>query len=313
MSRASRPATEGWYDDSSLVAGLPRYLRLYAAYSRWAVRRSTGRVIGGSFLLRVFRRLAPILGLPREARVVIAGHVVYLDLTDVRFLWVIDELRGRGDEARVLRLLLRPGDTFLDVGANHGSFAILASHVVGPDGLVVAVEPQPRLASLIRRSLAEAPAPFQVHAVALGEQNAEMPLHVPREGSGAASLVAPQPRARLLAVPVRRADDLLPWTRFPGRTFVKLDVEGAEIAFLRGASRMTRALRPTILFELSPTQQHAAGYRPEDLIAQLDAMGYCRFAEVDRLPEEIAGPLDDLERQRNLLALPHQAPRLSLA
>jgi len=236
--------------------------------------------------------------------VVVAGHAVYLDLTDMRFLWVLDEVRGCGHEARVLRAVLQPGDTFLDVGSNHGSYAILASHVVGPRGLVVAVEPQPRLASLVRRSLAEAPAPFQVHAVALGDQDSESPLYVPREGSGAGSLVARRPGANVFTVPVRRADTFLAWTDFPGRTLIKLDVEGAEVPFLRGAARMIGTLRPTILFELSAIQARAAGYRPEDLIAELQVLGYRRFAEVDRFPEEIPGPVGELERQRNLLALP---------
>ncbi len=311
MTSSPLPAAPAWYDDGQLLAALPLHLRLYAAYSRRAVQRRSGRVRGGSFLLRVLQRLTPMLGLPREARAVVAGRVVYLDLMDMRFLWVLDEVRGAGHEARILQALLRPGDTFVDVGANHGSFAILASHLVGPQGLVIAVEPQARLASLVRRSLAEAPSPFHVYAVALGDYDTESYLYVPREGSGAASLVARRPGARLVAVPVRRADGLLPWTRFPGRTFIKLDIEGAEIPFLRAARRMIATLRPPILFELSAVQARAAGYRPEELIAELQALGYHRFAEVDRFPEEIAGPVGDLDRQRNLVALP-DAPAESL-
>lgn len=39
--------------------------------------------------------------------------------------------------------LLRPGDVFYDVGANVGYFTIIAARLVGPEGRVVAVEPQP--------------------------------------------------------------------------------------------------------------------------------------------------------------------------
>lgn len=294
-----------WFDDPALVACLPIHVRAYAAYSRLAVNRRSGRVPGGSFLLRLIHRVTPVLQLARVARVVVAGRVVHLDLTDARFLWVLDEVRGRGQEHRIMQSLLRPGDTFLDVGANHGSFAILASHLVGPTGHVVSVEPQPRLAGLIRRSLAEAPAPFEVHAVALGERDAEMVLHIPRAGSGAASIVAP-PRgaAWTINVPVRRADDLLAWRGFPGSLVLKLDVEGSEPAFLRGATAMIGERRPAILFELSAVQARAAGHEPQHLIAQLGALGYHRFAEVDRYPKEIAGPIPELERQRNLIALP---------
>ncbi len=294
-----------WFDDRALVGCLPAHLRAYAAYSRLAVHRGSGRVVGGSFLLRVLHRLTPVLGLPREARAEIARRVVYLDLTDARFLWVLDEVRGEGHEHRIMQRLLRPGDTFLDIGANHGSFAILASHLVGRGGRVIAVEPQPRLADLTRRSLVEAPAPFEVYPVALGERDAELVLHVPREGSGSASIAAP-PRGKVrdLIVPARRADHLLAWRGFPGSLVVKLDVEGSEPAFLKGAAAMILARRPVILFELSAVQLRAAGHQPEDLIAGLRALNYRRFAEVDRYPEEIAGPVPELERQRNLLALP---------
>jgi hypothetical protein len=69
---------------------------------------------------------------------------------------------------------------------------------------------------------------------------------------------------------------------------------------------MISTLRPIILFELSAAQARAAGYRPEDLIAALEALGYGRFAEVDCFPEPIAGPVRELEHQRNLVALPDE-------
>jgi FkbM family methyltransferase len=304
--RVSAPARQNgaaWFDDATVVASLPPHLRAYAAYSRLAVNRRSGRVVGGSFVLRWLHRLTPALHLPREARARVAERTVYLDLTDARFLWVLDEVRGLGSEHRVMQLLLRAGDTFLDVGANHGSFAILASHLVGPSGRVVAVEPQPRLADLVRRSLAEAPAPFDVHAVALGEYHGEAALHVPTAGSGAASVVArPRTPARTLTVPLRRGDDLLAWRLFPGRLMIKLDVEGSEPAFLEGARGMIEARRPVLLFELSAQQARAAGHTPEALLAKLRALGYTQFAEVDRYPEATDGVEHDLERQRNLVA-----------
>lgn len=294
-----------WFDDATLVACLPPHLRAYAAYSRLAVNRQTGRVPGGSFLLRVLHRTTPALHLPRDARVLIAGRSVHVDLTDARFLWVLDEVRGLGHEHRVMKALLRPGDTFLDIGANHGSFAILASHLVGRTGLVIAVEPQPRLAGLIRRSLAEAPAPFEVHAVALGERDADAVLHIPRSGSGAASVAAPpQGMSQSITVPLRRADQLLAWRAFPGSLLVKLDIEGGELPFLHGATAMLRERRPAIVLEISPAQAHAAGYQPSDLVAALGALGYQDFAEVDRYPEKVPGRDLKLERQRNVLAMP---------
>ena len=48
-------------------------------------------------------------------------------------------------ETALVRALLRPGHTFVDVGANWGYFTLLGAHLVGPHGRVVAFEPDPRL------------------------------------------------------------------------------------------------------------------------------------------------------------------------
>jgi FkbM family methyltransferase len=53
----------------------------------------------------------------------------------------------------VLQRYLKPGDVFIDLGANEGYFSVLASGLVGPGGTVIAVEPQSRLQSVIRANL----------------------------------------------------------------------------------------------------------------------------------------------------------------
>lgn len=59
-----------------------------------------------------------------------------------------------GHEAfHTLVILLGPGDTFLDVGASIGACSVLAGSVVGPEGLVVAVEPAPEELPHLRANL----------------------------------------------------------------------------------------------------------------------------------------------------------------
>lgn len=48
---------------------------------------------------------------------------------------------------------LKPGDVFVDVGANIGYFSLLASKLVGPGGRVVAIEASPEVFDLLRRNL----------------------------------------------------------------------------------------------------------------------------------------------------------------
>jgi len=53
----------------------------------------------------------------------------------------------------VLRRCLTPGAVFIDLGANEGYFTVLASKLVGPQGIVIAIEPQSRLQSVITANL----------------------------------------------------------------------------------------------------------------------------------------------------------------
>ena len=48
---------------------------------------------------------------------------------------------------------LKPGATFVDVGANEGFFSVIGAKLCGPDGRVVAVEPQNRMIPVIQENL----------------------------------------------------------------------------------------------------------------------------------------------------------------
>jgi hypothetical protein len=115
----------------------------------------------------------------------IGDVTVFLDLQDPRFLRVPTELTGLPG---VLRHFLRPGDTFIDIGANHGTFSIVAAGLVGHQGLVISIEPQPRLADLLRQSLAHCSARFEVHQIACGDRSEEVAFYTPLATSGSAGL-----------------------------------------------------------------------------------------------------------------------------
>lgn len=44
---------------------------------------------------------------------------------------------------KVMKSILKPGDVFIDVGAHVGTYAVPMARIVGPGGLVVAIEPSP--------------------------------------------------------------------------------------------------------------------------------------------------------------------------
>ena len=305
-----RQEVVGWLYDARLRRQLPWPLRPFAAWA--AVQRPLwDDVVGGQPVLRAGMAVAERLGMADHARIEVGPYTAFVSLRDPRLLQVPNELTDASD-TRVLARLLGPGDSFVDVGANHGAFSIVASHLVGRGGAVVAVEPQPHLAALVRRSLA-ANAPetrTAVHALALSDRDGALDLHVPRGSSGSATLldgVATDAAWDTIRVPVARLDDAVAWRDLPGRVVVKLDVEGGEAAVLRGARSFVEARRPALLIEVNPSRI-ASAEGAGSLVALVRDLGYDAFAELDAPGD--ARPLGgvDLGHQRNVVLYHRDRP-----
>lgn len=281
-----------WLQESPSVSALPFLYRTFAVYCAFAPRLQ-GYIIGAEQLHRLASAVTRLLRLRDHARVEVEDKVFYLHLTDAHSLAVPTYLVTSW-HLRVLREHLGPGDTFVDIGANHGSFSVAAARLVGPEGLVVAFEPQGHLAELLRRSLGEAGVPFSVHEVACSDRNGEAEFFVPRASSGFAGLIrgySGDAEGSTLRVPLRRFDDAVDWAAFPGKIFIKVDVEGAEAAVLRGAAGVLAARRPCILMEVNPEAAAAGGWSYEELATWLRTLGY---TTAQRVGSDEGGPLEDL-------------------
>lgn len=247
----------------------PLYVRaldaLLGAYSRIA---PTGR--GGYRLARLVRRFHA----RNDRRSLFRtpdGLTLSLDLDtypDCCMAYGLYEL----DTARVLRKILRPGDVFVDAGANIGYFSLLAAKRVGSGGLVHAFEPQPDN----RRRLAEHVASngfsgiIEIHPVALFNRHGTIELHTfesPEANHGQSTFFAGGGMVtRKVTVETVRLDDYLPAV-VP--RLVKIDIEGAEPYAIEGMSGILRAHRPALIVELSPTTLERAGFSIRDSIDRI--------------------------------------------
>jgi len=294
-----RRPTLDWLSDPLLVRQLPRPYRFFAGYCA-SQRRNP---IGAEMLLRwIIALSARFADDDQIVPLQIGAMTVFLDLQDPRFLRVPTELSGL---PRVLRHFLKPGDAFIDVGANHGTFSIVASGLVGDEGRVIAIEPQPRLAGLLRRLLAQGPARFEVHQIACGDRSEQVEFYIPRATSGSAGRFgrfSAISRHRTIKVAMRRMDDAVDWRALPGKTFIKLDVEGSELAFLHGARQMIRATAPALLIEMNPAAMRAADTSKTKLVNALVDLGYDRFVTPNDLERQ--RPLTDQISEENIIVLP---------
>lgn len=127
---------------------------------------------------------------------------------------------------------LRANDLFLDVGANIGSYTVLASGVCG--ARTIAFEPDPETAEHLSRNVEinELGSLVELHKVALGDAAGETAFTM---GLDTVNHVALAGKAHTRVVPMRRLDDI------PGickAKLIKLDVEGFEARVLAGAHQV---------------------------------------------------------------------------
>lgn len=210
---------------------------------------------------------------------------------------------------------VKPGSVVLDGGANFGQFSLLSATLVGRDGLVVACEPAPAtFEALQRNAKLNGFTQLLCRNVALSDITGSALLYVPPESdSGTASLsrraVEPYHReVKVVNASVVRIDELLSPELLGGRrvSMIKLDIQGAELAALRGAKSIVQSHRPVLVLEADETATLAFGYSVGDLCVAVQAMGYALFgvsppAGASRVPFD---PESELSVPHDLVCLP---------
>lgn len=215
--------------------------------------------------------------------------------------WVIEEIDGiqmlveHGDdvsdacvggyfeieETAFLDSVIKPGMTFVDVGANIGWFSLRGARAVGPMGRVISMEPRIDTFQKLSRSMELNGFTWaHPHNVACGAEDGEMNIGWANVsgGRGGTWLLPHQElvddfaalEKEMQLTPVRRIDDYV-----DGVDVLKIDIEGAEILALRGAHRTLSEYRPLILCEINPANLALVSKATaEDLIGLMASYGY---------------------------------------
>lgn len=170
-----------------------------------------------------------------------------------------------------------------DVGAHIGYYTLLFSRLVGPEGRVVAFEPSPRNLPVLRWHVARnGCANVQVEAVAVSDETGAA-----RFAAGTGSGTGRLAESGTVEVRTIRLDDYVD-AGGPMPDVLKIDVEGAELAVLRGAVGVLRDARPAILLSTHGADVHRA------CIGLLREHGYeltpVLGGDVERAPELLCMP-----------------------
>ncbi|MDY6781651.1 MAG: FkbM family methyltransferase [Cyanobacteriota bacterium] len=213
--------------------------------------------------------------------------------------------------------LVQNNDIVVEAGANRGYYTLLFSHIVGKNGEVHGFEPVPPTFKQLSRHLARNQVFDNIHLnnLAVGDCTQKVNIHQPDDDDGQSSLVihshgswANRKTLTRYECNMTKLDD---YTRnhLPNKLdFIKCDIEGAELLFLKGATETLKRYHPMIYLEVCYQWTKDFDYEPKDIIEFLRPLGYSHFYWVDRQLQMLNNPERDLARDR----LPESANLLCL-
>ncbi|HUR99795.1 MAG TPA: FkbM family methyltransferase [Pyrinomonadaceae bacterium] len=186
----------------------------------------------------------------------------------------------------IVKAVLREGDVCLDVGANFGWYTTIFQKYCGPTGEVHAFEPVPPTFRELEENYALMGRPSNVfiNHLALGEKADELTINLFEGLSSGHASMSDQGRADAISFKcdVVTLDSYLQERNVPEVNFVKVDIEGAELMFLKGAEKLFAQKTPPIwLMEMALQQTGNFGYVPNDLINFMRARAEYDFFKVD--------------------------------
>ena len=213
------------------------------------------------------------------------------------------------DEMHFLKRYLRPGDGFLDGGANIGIYSLLARSVIGDTGRIDAFEPAPDMIARARENFKlNMLENIHLHDVAIAETCRTTKFRVDL-GVGNREL-APAEDGRTVVVRCIALDEYPPDA--PAYAMAKLDLEGNELVAFRGSqARLARRDPPVWLIEATDSQLARYGHNREEVFDLLEQSGY-DLARYDGCLNQLFFGRQEARQAKNFLAIAaeHRIPVL---
>lgn len=178
------------------------------------------------------------------------------------------------NEMSFMKRYLRPGDIFLDVGANVGVYTLLAASLVGPSGTVHAFEPGTLALGHLRENIKINKLDgVTVHELGLSDLDGQAQLAT--DGDDCVASLVPTANGLETAGSTRIRCVTLD-NHFKDQQFAmaKLDIEGAEPLAIRGAIAHLRAGNPPVLQIEMDGYSKKFGIETHDFIDELASLGY---------------------------------------
>lgn len=179
-----------------------------------------------------------------------------------------------------IEALVKPGMVCIDAGAHFGEAALHMSLKAGPKGEVFAFEPEPGIYERLIKHAERNEKKMRLCTVpmALSDRSGSATLYAVDEkedNQGLNSLVNSRPQlGRKIEIQMTTLDTFAKQQKLERLDFIKVDIQGAEMRFLRGGHETFKKFGPDILMEISPEDLKASGKNSRDLCDLLHLYGY---------------------------------------
>lgn len=172
------------------------------------------------------------------------------------------------DETGLVRRLLRTGQRAIDIGANHGVYALALAGAVGPSGRVWAFEPAPQTADTLQQTLAlNGLSQVQLLRSAVSDRSGPARLQIGAQSE--LNALAAAGAADTVEVRAATLDELAGEHDWRDIDFVKIDAEGHEQQVIAGGRAFFASQSPLVMFEIA-----SAGGQDLGAAGRFRALGY---------------------------------------
>lgn len=208
------------------------------------------------------------------------------------------------DISRLLEQLLRPGDQYVDVGANIGLTSLLARSRIGATGKGVAFEPNPAAFTRLRDHFTlNGITNFELISRAVADSESVLYLFVPRDEMLLGTFVPEKDEGTRVKVQAEPADRYVAAFDPDQPTLIKIDVEGFEVQVLRGMQSLLARPDVMVVTEIADAKLRRAGHSREEVHRFLASFGFVAHTidvrasrwRKDLELSPLSGPLDSRE------------------
>jgi len=245
-------------------------------------------------LLQTFSQNIQIKGYPKFAllikNILFDSKTVYTAYNNIR-LYILPNVgfhclnilnHGGFETIKIFEKYLSKGDHFIDIGANLGYMSINASKIVGPNGKILAFEPDNTIYSLLEKNISlNNSTNITLSKIGLSDYDGEASFNIATE-SGLSRLENKYNNLEGLilksktTIKVNTLDNFIIENKISNINIkmIKIDVEGHELSILKGGINLLKSSKPIIILEINPGALVQNNLSLTDIIEFLNELNY---------------------------------------